>query len=123
MSGIPRNRRIADLIQREISQLLYLEARDPRFKQVVVNAVKVSDDLSAAYVYVEIKKKEERDKILTALNAATGFFRSRLAKNIHIKRTPSITFSLDKTAEHTQRISDLLSNVEIKNSSDDEESE
>ena len=48
----PRARRVADELQRELSQLLRDEVKDPRVSPVTITAIEVSADLSHAKVFV-----------------------------------------------------------------------
>jgi len=111
VASIQRNRRIADLIQREVAQLLYLEARDPRFKTVSIMAVDVARDLSYANVFVVFNEEEQGDKILKALNDAAGYFRSHIAKSVSLRKSPKIVFHIDKVFLHSQKMSELLADV------------
>jgi ribosome-binding factor A len=45
---------VADLIQRELSELIRLELRDPRVGMVTITSVDVSPDLSHAKVFFTI---------------------------------------------------------------------
>ncbi len=47
----PRSRRIEDQVQRILSDVLRVSARDPRLRGVIITAVNVSRDLSVAKVY------------------------------------------------------------------------
>jgi len=49
--GQGRPQKIGDLIQRELSDLLYRELRDPRVGMVTITSVDVSPDMSHALVY------------------------------------------------------------------------
>ncbi len=59
-----------------------------------------------------ITSEHESDEVEAALAKAAGFFRSRLAGRLrHMKRVPELTFRIDRGAEHSQRIHDLLENL------------
>ena len=47
---VPRARRIAEQVQRVLSQLLLREVRDPRLKPMTITHVKVSPDLTHVWV-------------------------------------------------------------------------
>ncbi len=109
-----RSHRVEDLLRAELADLLLREAHDPRVREAHVAAVDVSPDLGNARVRVSIlADEEERVEAVDALNRAAGFFRSRLAKRLrHMRRVPALDFVLDRGSEHTQRITDLLENLE-----------
>ena len=53
MAGSQRLKRMADTVQRELSELIRQELKDPRLGGLVtISAVKVSPDLGYAEVYV-----------------------------------------------------------------------
>lgn len=109
-----RSQRVEDLLRAELADLLLREARDPRLREAHVAAIDVSPDLSNALVRVSVLADEtERMEVVAALNRASGFFRTRLAKRLrHMRRTPQLSFVLDRGPEHTQHITDLLENLE-----------
>ena len=109
-----RSHRVEDLIRAELADLLLREARDPRVREAHVASIEVSPDLSNARVQVSILAgDEERLEAVDALNRAAGFFRTRLAKRLrHMRRVPTLDFVLDRGAEHSQHITDLLENLE-----------
>ena len=54
---------------------------------------------------------EERDQAVLALRHARGFLRSQLARQLpKLKTIPELRFELDRGAEYSQRISELLEN-------------
>jgi ribosome-binding factor A len=55
--GFQRTDRIADFIQRELSQLIRTEMKDPRLGLVTIQDVRVARDLSTADVYFTLLNK------------------------------------------------------------------
>ena len=70
-----RPRKVADLIQRELAELLRRELRDPRVGMVTLTSVDVSPDLSHAKVFFTLLQKEKQDETSRALQCAAGFLR------------------------------------------------
>lgn len=106
-----RTDRLGDAIQRILAQLIQMEIRDPRIGMVNINDVDVTRDLSIARVFVTFVGKEtdeECDKAAKALNNASGFLRSQLAKQLDIRVTPRLTFVYDKTSVRGQHLSQLI---------------
>ena len=71
-----RSDRVADFIKREIALLIQRELRDPRLKNVNVNAVSVTRDMSIAKIYVTIlgaSINDDSKPFIEALNGAAGF--------------------------------------------------
>jgi ribosome-binding factor A len=105
--------RVADLILEVVAELLRKEIRDPRVKSVTLTAVKVSKDLRHARVYFNLLggRSEERREVLSGLTSASGFIRSKVAKQLQMRYAPSIEFTYDDTEDEAQRIDELLKHV------------
>jgi ribosome-binding factor A len=82
MAGSQRLKRMADSVQRELSELIRQELKDPRLGGLVtISAVKVSADMGYAEVYVTVMGRELGDEqseiahkeTLDVLNKASGF--------------------------------------------------
>lgn len=107
-----RTDRMADLLRAEISDLLLRSVHDPRIKLVSVTAIDVSPDLRRAAVRVSVLgTEEERQATLAALRHAKGFLRTELSHRLRTRVTPELVFELDRGAEHSQKISDLLESL------------
>ncbi len=113
-----RTERVADLVRAEIARLLAREVRDPRVGLASVSAVEISRDLRHAVVRVSVLGEETaRQASIEALVHARGFIRSRLAQGLKLKVVPELSFELDRGAEYSQRISDLLESLDDRDES------
>ncbi|EOG7130800.1 ribosome-binding factor A [Acinetobacter baumannii] len=106
MAGGQRLKRMADSVQRELSELIRQELKDPRLGGLVtISDVKVSPDLGYADVYVTVMGRELSDdqnevahrETLDILNKASGFLRQELSRRIKTRITPRLRFHYDKT--------------------------
>ncbi|EPF70409.1 ribosome-binding factor A [Acinetobacter rudis] len=106
MAGSQRLKRMGDTVQRELSELIRQELKDPRLGGLVtISAVKVSPDLGYADVYVTVMGRElENDQneaahkdTLDILNKASGFLRQELSRRLKTRVTPRLRFHYDKT--------------------------
>jgi ribosome-binding factor A len=111
-SGRPE--KLGDLIQRELSDLLRREVRDPRVGMVTITAVDVSPDLSHAKVYFTTLSKEHVDEARQGLQRAAGFLRSQLARRITLYTTPELRFVYDESVERGDRLSRLIDSTREK---------
>ena len=106
-----RAERVGDAIQRELSQVIRNELRDPRIGMVSVNAVQVSRDLATAKVYVTFvdnPKNVEPAERLAVLGKAAGFLRSMISREIRMCVVPQLRFVFDETFYKALEISDLI---------------
>jgi ribosome-binding factor A len=110
---IHRIERVNNLIRREVSELIQYQIRDPRLDDfVAVTEVETSPDLKYAKIYVScINGKQEEQKTLGVLNAASGFLRTELAKKVRLRRIPELSFFWDDSIEHGDRILRLIDQV------------
>ena len=106
-----RPRKVADLIQRELSDLLHREVRDPRVGMVTLTAVDVSPDLSHAKVFFTLLEKEKKDDTARGLQRAAGFLRSQLAHRMKMYTTPELRFVYDESVERGDHLSRLIDSV------------
>jgi ribosome-binding factor A len=109
--GQGRPQRLGDLIQREVSELIRLEVRDPRIGMLTITSVDVSPDMSHAKVFFTLLEKEKLKETLAGLNRSAGFLRSQLARRIKMYTTPELRFEYDETVEQGDRISRLIDSV------------
>jgi ribosome-binding factor A len=105
-----RIERINTLIRREISELIQQHARDPRLDEfVIVTGVDTSPDLSYSKIFVScVSGKQKEQQILAALDSASGFLRSELAKKIRLRHMPALQFHWDSSIERGDHILQLL---------------
>ena len=96
-------------IQKELGNIILFEAKDEDFKNVVITAVDVSNDLSFAKVY--FTTIDDREKVLHDLNNAAGFFRSLLAERLEIRHTPELRFIFDESIEYGQKIEKIIEDL------------
>ena len=107
--GNARNRRIADQIQRELSELIRLELRDPRVNLVTITGVEVAPNLREAIVYYSVYGQEaDKRKAATLLQKKRVPLQNGLAAQVVIKYTPVLRFRLDETAERADRVEHIL---------------
>lgn len=102
---------MADLIQREIADLLRHEVRDPRVGMVTLTSVDVAPDLSHAKVFFTILEKEKIKETTRALQRAAGFLRSQLSHRMNMYTTPALRFVYDESVERGDRLSRLIDSV------------
>ena len=107
-----RTDRAADVVRAELADLLLRHVQDPRIRLVSVTGVDISPDLRRAVVKVSaLGEEEQRLATVEALRHARGYLRTELAARLRMRVTPELVFELDRGAEHSQKISDLLESL------------
>lgn len=104
-----RMRRVNEVIREVVATAIASELEDPRIGFVTVTAVDTSPDLRSARVFVSVLgDEEEKEETLAALRASHGLLQSRIATEMRIKYTPTLTFHYDDGPERGVRLSRLL---------------
>ena len=104
-----RMRRVDEAMRAVLSDAIAKDLKDPRIGFVTVTGVKTSSDLRHARVYVSVLGNDpERSASVDGLRSAHGFLQRRLADELTLKHTPSLTFEYDDTVDRGMRISHLL---------------
>jgi ribosome-binding factor A len=105
----PRSRRIAEQIQRELSDIIRLELKDPRVGMITITDVEVSHDYSHAKVFfTQLADAAKAEEATGALRHAAGFLRSQLAHRLKLRIVPELHFTYDVSVEHGMRLSQLI---------------
>ncbi len=117
-----KNTRINMELQRELSQIIRSEIKDPRIHPLTsVVAVEVTPDLKYCKAYISVLGDEEAGKAtIEGLRSAASFVRRELAHRVNLRNTPEIKFILDQSIEYGVNMSKLIDEV-TKDLHDDEE--
>jgi ribosome-binding factor A len=111
-----RKDRIAAEIQRLVNELLLSEVKDPRLAGARVCDVEVTGDLSLATVYFNtLGLDDDTAGIKEGFEQARGFFRTRVARALQLRRVPELRFRHDTSARRAadlQRLIDDAGNPE-----------
>jgi ribosome-binding factor A len=104
-----RMRRVNEVIRQVLGDAIATDLKDPRIGFVTVTDVDTSPDLRTARVYVSVLGGEsEREKALAGLRSSHGYLQGRIAAELRMKRTPTLTFHYDESVDRGMRISRLL---------------
>lgn len=108
-----KNTRINMEVQRELSEIIRTEIKDPRIHPMttVVSAL-VTPDLKYCKAYISILGDEEAGKsTIEGLKSAEGYIRRELARRVNLRNTPEIKFILDQSIEYGVNMSKLIDEV------------
>lgn len=104
-----RMRRVNEVIREVVGASIAGELQDPRIGFVTVTAVDTSPDLRTARVHVSVLGSErEREATMEGLRAAHGVIQRSLAGQLHMKRTPTLSFVYDESVERADRLNRLM---------------
>ena len=104
-----RSFKVSDQIQRDLSELIARELKDPRVGMVTINAVEVTPDYAHAKVFFStLAGSQTVDAVLEGLQKASGFLRRELGKRIRIHTTPQLHFVFDQSLERGADLSKLI---------------
>lgn len=108
-----KNIRINSEVQRELSNIIRTEVKDPRIHPMTsVVAVNVAPDLKSCKAYISVLGNEEAAKeTLAGLKNAEGYIRRALAKSVNLRNTPEIKFILDQSIEYGVHMTRLIDEV------------
>ena len=92
-----------------LSDAVTHDIKDPRVGFVTLTAVRTSPDLRHARVWFSVLGDQpDRDATLAGLRSAHGFLQRRVAGELRLKHTPTLTFLYDDSVERGMRISELI---------------
>lgn len=113
-----RGFRVADQIQRDLTELIARELKDPRVGMVTIQAVEVTPDYAHAKVFFSLLVG---DPVQTAegLNQAAGFLRAGLFKRLHIHTVPTLHFFFDQTVERAADMNALIAKAVASKAKED----
>jgi ribosome-binding factor A len=104
-----RKHKVAAEMQRLLNELLLSEVKDPRLSGARVSEVDVSGDLSLATIYFNTLALDgDPAPIKEGFEQARGFFRSRVANALQLRRVPELRFRHDTTARHAADLQRLI---------------
>jgi ribosome-binding factor A len=104
-----RMRRVNVALREVLSARLAEGLKDPRIGFVTVTAVETNPDLRHARVYVSVLGNlEERERTLSGLDSSHGVLQAAIARELRMKRTPTLEFVYDESIDRGMRISELL---------------
>ena len=108
----PRMRRVNEAMREVLSSHIAGDLKDPRIGFVTVTAVETSPDLSAARVFVSVLgDDDERREAIAGLSSSRGLLQGHVARELRLKRTPTLTFVEDDTALRADRIERLIEEI------------
>ncbi len=111
--------KVADQIQRDLTELIARELKDPRVGMVTLQGVEVTPDYAHAKVFFSLLAGDPKE-CEVALNQAAGFLRNGLFKRLHIHTVPTLHFLFDRTTERAADMNALIAKAVSSRAKDSE---
>ena len=109
MANAQRARRVAGEIQRELSEILRTELKDPRVGMITLTGVEISPDLAHAKVFfTSLGPTDTLAEKTARLQRAAGFLRTMLGARLKIHNVPELRFAYDASVEQGIRLTHLI---------------
>lgn len=123
-----RSDRLADLVHKELSEIIIKFCHDPRLEHLTITSVKLTADLAIAKVYftnflidpVKLSQKDPinlkgssdvQKQVLKILQNASIFLRCRLAEKMNLRKVPELRFFYDENLVYGLKMDLLLTKI------------
>ena len=118
-----RGLRVQDQIQRDLSEIIAFELKDPRIGMITLTEVQITPDYAHAKIFFTtlVDNDEAVKNTLKGLQTAAGFMRNRLGKRLHIHTLPELHFVHDTSTARGMEMSKLIDEANATRAKDDGE--
>ena len=111
-----RSEKVAEALRAELMSMLLTGAvHDPGVQTATVSAVKLTDDLRLAKVYVRALDLEASSTVqralIKALERAKGFLRRELAQRLSLRYAPDLRFYYDESVDRGRAMEEILREI------------
>ena len=110
-----RSRRVEEQIQRILAEVVRTELRDPAVSGVVITEVRAARDLGTASVFYTLLSAgtdepdpAAREAVQAGLQRASGFLRTRVARELDTRTVPELRFRYDEAGERSRSLDRLI---------------
>jgi len=115
-----RSEKVADLIRREVSEMLVRSVKDPRIEWVTITRVIVTEDCRLAKIYFSVAgSPEEKERSSQGLESAKGYIRKELGRRIRLRYTPEIKFQFDPSIEYAIHMEEVFQDIQREKEKDE----
>lgn len=118
-------RKVAKLIQVEVSTILQRETQYSMGAMATISVVRVTRDLELGKIYVSIFPETNAQEVVKNLNKNAWEIRKFLAARIknQMRKMPDIQFFWDNTLQEAEKIDQLFSTIVIPEETEEENEE
>lgn len=94
----------------KISEIIHNDIKDKDINMVTITDARVTNDLSFLKVYFTTLDTD-RKKVITSLNKANSFIRSKLCEKMDIRKMPEIHFVYDESIDYGKKIEEIIERI------------
>jgi ribosome-binding factor A len=95
---------------KKISEIIHNDIKDKDINMVTITDARVTNDLSFLKVYFTTLDTD-RKKVITSLNKANSFIRSKLCEKMDIRKMPEIHFVYDESIDYGKKIEEIIERI------------
>ena len=119
-----RINRINEEIQKAVAEMLR-ELKDPRVSGTMISITRVetTPDLRYAKIYVSFLEEDKAKDALKGLKSASGYLRRELGRELNLRYTPELQWSLDDSITYGARMLKLINSLDTGSSDEETEEE
>lgn len=116
-----RGLRVADQIQKDLSEIIVFELKDPRVGMITITEVQVTPDYAHAKVFFTMLNDDPAaiSNTVNGLTQAAGFLRNQLGRRLTIHTLPSLHFIHDNSTARGVEMSRLIDIANATRAKDD----
>lgn len=118
-----RGLRVADQIQRDLSEIIAFELKDPRVGMITITEVQITADYAHSKVFFTMLSddKEAVKNTVAGLQKAAGYIRIQLGKRLSIHTLPNLHFFHDTSTARGIEMSRLIDEANATRAKDDDQ--
>ena len=118
-----RSIRVSDQIQRDLSEIIARELKDPRVGMVTITEVQLTADYAHAKIFFTtlVDQPQQIQNTLVGLTRAAGFLRGQLGRRLTIHTLPELHFIHDASVVHGVALSRLIDEANASRAKDSDE--
>lgn len=118
-----RGLRVADQIQRDLSEIIAFELKDPRVGMITITEVQVTPDYAHAKIFFTTLADDPAvvQNTVSGLSKAAGFLRMQLGRRLTIHTLPELHFVHDTSTMRGIEMSRLIAEANATRAKDSED--
>ena len=119
-----RLKRLEDNVARLTAEILHTELKQPLPGVATVTGARMVRDLSRVTIwYTALGSEAERAAVARRLRNVSSFVQREVARRMHLRVTPALTFEFDRKTEQGSEVLRLLAELKTEDGDETRDSE